>query len=420
MAEALNDPSRFFVSGSRFADELSGVGVKRTDIQSEIAPHFSPVWMETRFSVLDYYTDITNVLISGGTISPPLARLDKNYKTGVIINPGRGIRPVGGESPLRPGNEHMTPPSFLEIRNEDGWLIRIFVNAFAYGYPRREILEDSSTSRIRIETVPILSIVAALNPRRPLYDMNYEAMEFMQLWSYSMAQINEMIMHREVVYLDMVDGRYKPFNSFIGFGNIAAPEFVKDSGGSVETPHTQGIFYADGYAPSFYEGMAEDENGNCGRCIGIEEKLNSGVSGRVIAVRGNALLYVPETEAVVKGETIRITPRAHYPNWTSPVNDLLVLQDIVDLTQRGMWAMGKRQGRPSFNVIWAQGKEGHMFTQVQTGTPAGGFSTVAPVFRIGDTRGGEIRPDTTYFDPETIAREYRAMETIFPPKLNSL
>ena len=419
MTEALNDPSSFFIDGSDFSVISDSLDKKVSDVPPEIAPHFAPLWIETMPTQLGFYADYVNRLIDEGKLLPPRARLDKVNHRGVIINPGRGIRPVGGESPIKPGNEQMTPPAFLTIRDQEGWKIRVFVNAFAYGYPRREI-EDDPASRIRIETVPLLSVVAALNPKRPLYDTHYEAQEFMQLWGYTMAQTYRMARGGGVSYLDRTDRKIKFFDSFIGFGNIADPEFIKDSGGSVETPHTQGIFYAKGYAPSFYEGMAEDENGKCGRCLGINEKLAGGVSGRVIAVRGNAVLYVPETETVVKGESIRISPRAHYSNWSLPIERLPVVQDMVDLTQRGMYAMKERWGRAAFNVIWAQGQDGHMFTQVQTGTTAGGFATVAPVFRIGDGRGGEIRPETTYFDPETIAAEYRAMETIFPPQLNVL
>lgn len=409
------DPSKFFVGGE-FAKKAIRLPPEFSDIPAGIALHYPPLHIMTRPDMFRFYTDYTNELIDRDDIKPPIARLDKRPQgQGVIINPGRGIRPIGGESPLKPGNEHLTPPALLEIRErgKERWLIRVFVNAFAYGYPRRQILED--TNRVRVETVPLLSLVAALNPRKPVYHMDYETVEFMQLWVYALARISQMIKNQGV-YLDKTDGQMKTINSIIGFGNIGG----KDAGGSVETPHTQGIGYADNYAPLYYEGMAFDADGNCDRCQGIEEKLKGGVSGRVIAVRKNALLYVPETESPTKGEALRITTRSHISNWESAFEDLSIVHEMADLTQRAMWAMTTRQGgNPSINAIWAQGKNGHMFTQIQTGTPAGGFSIIRPVFKIGDERGMEIRPDTTYLESETIAAEYRSMESIFPNSLNT-
>lgn len=416
MTEQLIDSSRFFVGGSEFAQKAIRIPPEFSDIPAGIALHYPPLHMMTRPGLFRFYTDYANGLIDNGDIKPPIARLDKRPQgQGIIINPGRGIRPIGGESPLKSGNEHLTPPALLEIRErgQERWLIRVFVNAFAYGYPRREILED--TSKVRVETVPLLSFVAALNPDKPIYDMRYESVEFMQLWVYALAKVSQMVKDQGV-YLDKTDGQMKPINSIIGFGNIGG----KEAGGSVETPHTQGIGYADNYAPLYYEGVAFDADGNCDRCQGIEEKLTNGVSGRVIAVRKNALLYVPETESPTKGEALRITTRFHISNWEAAFKELATVHDMVDLTQRAMWAMTTRQGgNPSINAIWAQGRDGHMFTQIQTGTPAGGFSIIRPVFKIDNREGMEIRPDTTYLESETIAAEYRSMKSIFPDSLNT-
>lgn len=401
----VDHPSKFFAGGSAFAEEASRLP---QDVSEVTLPYFQidrvgdipyevPLEMTIRPGLLRLYMEYTNRLIDEEKIIPAYARLRKprgrTKASGRVINPVRNVRPIGGESPFEPGNEHMTPPALLEIRErgKERWLMRVIPNLFANGNPTVGILEDTPT--IRREIVPVLSLVVPLNlpAGEPVYDMTYNVIQFMKLLDFAVAKTSRLIQDHGV-YLDRRDGKIKPYEVVIPYANFANPESIKKAGGSVVTPHIQISAYPPTYAPPIYDGLDLDEQDNCDRCYSVGERLKQGVGDNVLVIRDHAVLYQPETELPEKGEAQRVAPLLHIPDWETLLKHPDVLDDMVDLQQRAMRGMTLGQGdEPALNVIWAQGdSESHIFTHVRSGVEAGGSYITRAVFTLDD--GTEIRP----------------------------
>lgn len=421
MPESLNrDPSQFFVGGE-FAQDMKDFPVRAGTVRG-VATRSGPYEVLIRDGLLGEYYKRSNNLINSGDINPPTVHFDK--RTGLILNPGRAQRPQGGEAiiPIVPGNEHLTPPPLLVIRkrkekdsmdrytriDSNDWLIRLFPNAFAYGYPRREVLEEKGSRRI--ETVCALSLVAALNPeKQPLHDIWGANEELMELWLYTLAVTSNLIKSQgDYLYLDKGMEERRRFDAVLGFINQG-----KEAGGSLPWPHAQIIALPRENAQPLYSGDEVDENGNCGRCVGSREKIEK-EDPRIIKQTENVLVYAPWSDGASKGQVVRITPtfERHFPSFDKALGDVPTFRDLARFTHRSMYQLSKQQRgdewqKAAMNVVFAQdivGDTSHLFIDVRTGIPNGGFGIVTPVYRGVDS---VIKPDVIYQDPIDTALEFR-------------
>lgn len=422
------DPSKYFIGGE-FEKIASGMSWEEvSDVPEPFLPRdlatgqLHPLRMRIRHSLLTHYMLYVNRLLDEGNISRPIATLNKfGDDPGVIVNTGRGVRPIGEETSFAEGQ---TPPAILEIYDEKGQGIRIFFNAYPYVLPEVNVLED--TPFLRRETVPGLSLVASLDLQKPpIYDPHHSNAELLKVWFYALAKVTRLIKD-EGEYLNREDGQFnKKFETVIAFGNISDGEDPDISGGSVKKAHFQVIAYPKGYAPSLYTGLDLDENGNCARTAKMKARVAAGVGGEVIDIKTirrddgteeNIVLYAPGTTASQKGDVIRIASDNQFPDWETGITDPTRIDHFAKLLHWQMWAM-----RPGSNVIWAQGEEGHAFVEVQTANRAGGYWLVRHVFEVPIGESGysavkRVRPNITYNDSAAIGENYIAQKSsiVFP------
>lgn len=403
------DPSHFFVGGE-FAGAAKDMPVDVELVPRWLARNLGPCEILTREELLREYYGRSNRLVISGEIRPPTVHLDRH--TGLILNPGRGQRPQGEALvPIVPGNEHMTPPALLVIRqlretnlnpqtkiDSNDWLIRVFFNAYAYGYPKRQVLEERGAKRV--ETVCALSLVAALNPeKRPLHDQHIKNRDLMELLLYTLARSSRLI---------ITQADYLSLDAVLMFINQG-----KDAGGSLPWPHAQIVAFPRENTQPLYLGDERDENGQCDRCEGSREKIN-GKDERLINSTGNVITYAPRSEGASKGLVARVTPshERHCANFEAALAHAPTFRDLARMIHEGMFRMAvlqQKSGRAeaSYNVIFAQDckEQGcHLFVDVRTGTPVGGFGIVVPEYKVGNRI---IRPDVIYQDPAQTAAEFR-------------
>lgn len=436
MAENISngDPSQFFVGGSDFDKAIRELPVSVAPIPDGLAstvPTIQPINYEIliREGLLHAYYSWSNQLINNGALKPPVVHLDAD--SGSIINPtrGPGIKPQGeGIVPIIPGNEHMTPPPLLVIRqikegngdvapedriNGNDWLIRLFPNAYAYGYPRKEVLWREGSKRI--ETICALSLVAALNTeRRKPYDLHYKNADLMELLLYTFSTTSRLIMeHADYLDLDGDKTETRQFDSVLMFINQG-----KEAGGSLPWPHAQIIAYPRENTQLEYLGYKVDKNGECVRCKDAQEKIGRG-SGRIIKKIWHVLDYVPFSQGASKGKAYRVSPthERHFANFELALSDISTFRTLAQETLFSMFTLAKGQlpktgetnpKEPSYNVLFAQDckdPKSHLFIDVQTGNPVGGFGIMVPVYKGMERL---IKPVVLYEDPENTARDARA------------
>lgn len=426
MAETVvrRDPSQFFIGGE-FARAAQGLPLRVLPTPSGLAGDLGQVEVLIRDGLLEEYYRVSNGLIDIGEIDSPVAHLDR--RTGTIVNPGRAQRPQGESLvPIVPGNEHMTPPPLLLLRqvrsndsedaedrmNSNDWLIRVFPNAYAYGYPRREIRDKEEGGTKRVEKVCTLSLVAALNPEKmPLHHKDNVAL--MELLLFALSTTSRLIME-QADYLDLEGnnaGR-KRFDAVLMFINQG-----KDAGGSLPWPHAQIIALPRENTQPLYLGDEKDENGNCGRCKGSNEKIDR-KDKRVIRITDNVLVYAPFSDGVSKGKGVRVSPleerhkEGYAANFDAALGHLPTFRDLANQTNKVMRRLATLQAKsglkePSYNVVFAQDiatDSSHLFIDIRSGIPTGGFGIVVPVYRGID---GFIKPDVIYQHPTDTAAEFR-------------
>lgn len=401
------DPSRFF-TGFDFVSTAEKLPLRQEAIPSFIAPNLGGRQMFIREGLLQAYFDLANQLINSKKITPPTVYLDRFLNTALIVNKGRGKRPEGESEqiPIIPGNERSTPPALLVVpKNNSGeWLIRVFFNAYPYGYPLREVKEDTPSKKI--ETVCALSLVAALNPKmQPLDDPDYRNREMLELLLYTIASTSRLIMeHGDYLHLDKGRRETRRFDAVLGFINQG-----KTAGGSLPWPHAQVIAFPRENAQPVFLGAQNRETGQCGRCEGAKRKIEQ-KSERLIVAGDYSLMYVPQTEAAAKGDIFRVTSTHHFANYLEASRNPEVFVEIAKNVHKAMRALAIRQkasGAPeaSYNVIFGQDcidNTSHLFIDVRTGNPSGGFGIVTPMYE-------RIVPNVVYQDPVDAARETRQL-----------
>lgn len=429
-----------FIGGEfkRVTDDLK---ITRNNIPSELAVAIGPCEILTRNGYLQEYMRYVNDLLeqSASPIKAPVAIIDKIHKTGSILNPARDERPEtrNGINPIVPGNESMTPPPLLVIRpvnNETGnikamdgsdWIVRIFVNAFPYTLPRKEII--SNTEKERVETVCGLGLVVALNPaKKQLYDIHPKNTAMFEILLYALGKASTIIAEQGE-YFDKNTGEIKKFDAalaYINEGPNAGGSLSKNEDGQ---PHVQIIALPEENTIPFYRGNHYDENGNCDRCRGIEEKTTTDTA-RVVGKTKHVLVYIPKHEAKRKGRMIRITPRPdenykHCNNIISMSQNIRTLKDMALMLNDSIRAVALAQMKkninqvPSFNVVFAQDltdNNSHAFIDVLDGVGGGGYEIVGPVYHTSDnppktTADVLLQPPEIRETQEKVAKEFRLL-----------